>query len=150
MYPRSRSRWLSRGPQAQALELDFKTPRDFRSYAERLKTEYDQVNRSAAADEGWRDQYRAFTKFYEEVKEAHWWSLGDTTYEELREWERKLADWQQRLQSKGLDVGPPVRPPERSSTADQAARSILDGATGFVKWGAISLALYAAGKMVKR
>lgn len=150
MREANRSRWLSRGARAQAIELDIKTPRDFRSYADRLKAEYDQVHRGAAGDEGWRAQYTAFGKFYEEVKEAHWWSLGDSTYEELREWERKLADWQERLKSKGLDVGPPVKPPERSSPASQAARGILDGATGLAKWGVISLALYVAAKVVKR
>lgn len=150
MRSRSQTRWLPRGTQAQALELDIKTPRDFRSYAERLKTEYDQVNRGAAGDEGWREQYRAFEKFYGEVKEAHWWSLGDSTYEELREWERKLSDWQARLKSKGLDVGPPIKPPERSGSADQVARGILDGATGIVKWGAVSLALYVAAQVIKR
>jgi len=150
MRPPSRRRWLPHDAQAQAIELDIKTPKDFRSYAERLKAAYDQVNRTALGDEGWRAQYSAFVKFYEEVKEAHWWSLGDSTYEELREWERRLADWQDRLRGKGLDVGPQVKPPERSPSGSEAARGLLDGATGLVKWGAVGLALYLAAQVVKR
>jgi hypothetical protein len=136
---------LSAPPRAQAISdyLTFYTPSDIRAMLDALKAKYDAVNTKAKGDAQWDLFYGEFVKFHDEQKNRFGLTYSQSTVDQIRQRERELAAWQDKLAQKGIDTGP--KPSPETPTGD--AKGLLES---FTKAALVAGGVYVAVKVIGR
>ena len=135
---------LRRRAQAISDYVKIYTPANIRAMLDSLKSSYDVANRNAQGQADWDIHYAEFLKFYKTTNEAWGITYSQDTVDQIRQRERELGLWQQRLQARGIDAGP-TRSPDTDNTTRDATKLLQT----LVKVAAVGGGLYLVAKVIR-
>lgn len=106
------------GLDSVGLDLDLRTPSDYRNAVAQLKTSADNLNLTAGLQPAWKGIYENANRLYEQYKDAGWLnfaSMSDTTWYAIADAQKRVDEFAAQMRAKGEPVYEPVHTPPTQS-----------------------------------